>query len=285
MDKIISTIFLLLIATFSFGQNSQTIELNKEYSNIDLDKTHNLQYAFKLEKGGLYSVSVLQQGIDVKLILSDENHKQILDKDSPNGQNGCEKFEYSSSETKNYFLKISRLDEEGNPENGKVTIFIKKFSKAEIQLRQKIKKELEPENKKIVQTLDIDHFWEAFDDLKNCKTRNDSINSFQTLYLDRATDGLLDFINAREFTAEKFVDVVAKLPAFYNSVRKNTYAEKNAVPLVEEIVIKFQQIYPNFKPKKVCFAIGLVNTGGTVSDKFLLIGTEISTSTRSKSDK
>ncbi|MBS1649209.1 MAG: hypothetical protein JSR09_05830 [Bacteroidetes bacterium] len=280
MNRTILAILLVLTITFSFGQTTQTIELNKEYSNVNLDKTQNLNYILRLEKGGLYAISVLQQGIDVKLILSDENNKQILDKDSPNGQNGYEKFEYSPLESKLFHLKIERLEEDGNSEKGQVTILVKKISKAEIQLREKNKKELEPENKKTVQTLDIDHFWEAFDNLKKCKTRKDSIQSFQTLYLDRGTDGLLDFIEARQFTAEKFVNTVARFPKFYNSIRKNTYEVKNAVPLVEEIVANFQQIYPNFKPKKVCFAIGLVNTGGTVSDKFLLIGTEVSTSTK-----
>lgn len=275
--KILSTL-LILIITFSFGQDLKTIEFNKEYPNITVNNFQNLNYAVKLEKGGVYIVSVLQQGVDVKLILADENNQQVLDKDSPNGANGYEKFEYSPTETQNYHLKIERLNDEGNPEKGMVTVLIKKLSKTDLQLREKIKKELEPENKKTVQTLDIDHFWEAFDHLKKCKNRKDSIAAFQTLYLDKATDGLTEFIEARQFTAEKFVNAVATYPKFYNSVRKNTYEVKNTVPLIEEIVTKFQQIYSNFKPKKVCFAIGLVNTGGTVSDNFLLIGTEVSTS-------
>ncbi len=280
MNRLFSTILLLLTATISFGQTFQTIELNKEYSNVNLDKTQNLNYTLKLKKGELYEVSVLQKGIDVKLILTDKSDKKILDKDSPNGQNGYEKFEYSPIETKIFQLKIERLEENGNSEKGQVSILVRKISKSEIQLREKIKKELEPENKKTVQTLDIDHFWEAFDNLKICKTHKDSINSIQTFYLDRATDGLLDFIEARQFTAEKFVNQISNYPKFYNSIRKNTYEVKNAVSSIEEVVSKFELIYSNFKPKKVCFAIGLVNTGGTVSDKYLLIGTEVSTSTK-----
>ncbi|WP_353137877.1 DUF2268 domain-containing putative Zn-dependent protease [Pseudopedobacter sp.] len=130
-----------------------------------------------------------------------------------------------------------------------------------------------------VQTTDIDNFWEAFDNLKACKNRNDSISSFQHIYLDRATDGLKDFIKVRDFTAEKFVNAVSQYPKFYNSVRKNTLEVKNIVPLIEDIVQKFEQIYPNFKPFKVCFVIGLANTGGTVSDDYLLIGAEVSGAT------
>ncbi|MEI6091607.1 MAG: DUF2268 domain-containing putative Zn-dependent protease [bacterium] len=280
MKITIILILLFIISGYAFGQTSKNIEFNKEYTNVNIDKSQDLNYVLKLDKGSLYSISVFQQGIDIKLVLTDESGKQILEHDSPNGQNGFERFECTPAETKKFNLKIVRLEQKGNPESGQVTIQIKKFTKRELQLRERIKKELETENQKTVITADIDHFWEAFDNLKNCKSSIDSINSFQSLYLDRATDGLIDFIAARQFSAEKFVDAVRGFPKFYNSVRENTYKVKNAVPLIEEIVAKFQQIYPNFKPSKICFAIGLINTGGTVSDKFLLIGTEVTTATK-----
>ena len=141
-------------------------------------------------------------------------------------------------------------------------------------------KELESENKKNVLTIDIDHFWEAFDNLKNCKTFADSANSFQQLYLDRATDGLIDFIRVRKFQAEKFVKLVAKYPKFYKSLRKRTFEVKRSEQTIEAVFSKFKEIYPNFKPFKVCFAMGIMNTGGTISNNFVLIGTEITTSTK-----
>lgn len=264
----------------SFGQNVQKIELNKNYSDVTLNKSADLKYALHFEKNGVYKISVLQKGIDVVLVLTDKSNKKLVEKDSPNGQNGLETFDFTSNETNDFYLAINRLDENGNPAEGKVSITIKQFSKSELKEIAKIKKELEPENKKNIQTLDIDHFWEAFDNLKKCKSRNDSIASFQKLYLDRATNGLEDFIKERNFTAEKFVNAVSTMPKFYNSIRKNTYEAKKAIPVIDEVVLKFKEIYPNFKPFKVCFAIGLVSTGGTVSDNFLLIGTEISASTK-----
>ncbi len=280
MKKTTTILLLLLLSNITFGQSTQKLEFNKNYSNIKLNKSANLKYALHFEKGGIYKISVMQQGIDVVLVLTDKTNKQLVEKDSPNGQNGLEIFDFTSNETNDFFLAVNRLDENGNSDEGKVSITIKQFSKAELKEITRIKKELEPENKKDIQTLDIDHFWEAFDNLKKCKSRNDSIASFQKLYLDRATNGLEDFIKARNFTAEKFVNAVSKMPKFYNSIRKNTYEVKKAVPIIDEVVSKFKEIYPNFKPFKVCFAIGLVNTGGTVSDKFLLIGTEVSTSTK-----
>jgi hypothetical protein len=50
--------------------------------------------------------------------------------------------------------------------------------------------------------------------------------------------------------------------------------------LIEEVFAKFKEIYPNFKPFKVCFAIGTIATAGTVSNRFVLIGAEVATSTK-----
>jgi hypothetical protein len=208
------TLILLsfFISNFLLGQTLQTIELNKDYPNVQIDSSITLAYKLHLEKGGLYQINVLQQGIDVKLVLTNKNNVQILEKDSPNGQNGLETFEYSPKKTSIFFLIIKRLQEKGNPGEGKFTINIKRFTKSEIQSRENVKRELEPENNKTVQTLDIDHFWEAFDKLKICKTHIDSVQTFQKLYLDRATDGLIDFIKQRDFSAEKFVVAVNQFP-------------------------------------------------------------------------
>lgn len=279
--KHFATILFLIVINYSFGQSSQPIAFNKELPDVSVNKTSDLTYKLNLSKGGVYQVTVLQKGIDVALQLKDKTNKQLVEKDSPNGQNGYEKFEYIPAEGGDYFLTIKRLEDSGNPDSGKVSVLIKKLSKNELREREVIRKELEPENKKNVQTLDIDHFWQAFDNLKNSKTHSDSVASFQKLYLDRATDGLIDFIQARDFTAEKFVEEVSRFSKFYSSVRPNTYEVKKAEPLIEEVFAKFSELYPNFKPFKVCFAIGLVNTGGTVSGKFVLIGSEVTTSTKS----
>jgi Predicted Zn-dependent protease (DUF2268) len=281
MKKMIFAFLAISSFMMSLAQTPQNIEFNKEYKDILVTKSSNLIYKLKLLKGGVYQVAVLQQGVDVILILTDNADKKILDKDSPNGQYGYEKFEYSPASTGIFFLKVNRLDQSVNSDSGRVTVLIKSLTKEEIAIKEKIKKELEPENAKNVQTIDIDHFWEAFDNLQKCKTHADSVASFQKIYLDRGTDGLIDFIRVRDyFTAENYTKVVAHVPKFFNSIRKNTYEAKKAVPLIEDVFAKFKEIYPNFKPFKVCFAIGTISTAGTVSDRFVLIGTEVATSTK-----
>jgi hypothetical protein len=182
-------------------------------------------------------------------------------------------------ETGDYRLIIRRVVRDYNPEQGKISLLIKKLTKAELELRERIKREMEPENNKVVQTADIDHFWQAYDQLKTCHTHTDSLNVIQKVYLDRATSGLVDFARIRDFSAENFVKAIGNHPKFYYSVRINTYQAKQAASLIDEVFAKFKAIYPNFKPFKVCFAVGPIVSAGTVSNRFVLIGTEVATST------
>lgn len=270
-------ILLSLLLLYSKTTFAQTIQFNHPYENISIAKASDLVLKLKLEKGATYQFLVLQQGIDVMLTLSDEIKKIILEKDSPNGSHGFEIAEYSPQETKEYTLSIKQFEQEGNADKGAISYYIKKYSKTEQALKEKTKQELAIENNKNVLTADIDHFWEAVDNLKNCKTKWDSVLSFQNLYLDRATIGLIDFVRVRNFSADEFVRTIARYPKYYQSVRPYTYESKKAEPLIEEVFAKLKSIYGNFKPFKVCFAIGVHRTGGTVSDRYVLLGTEMIT--------
>jgi len=271
-------IFLLQSSCIT-AQEIEKIEVNTEYKDIPVQI--NKKYLIHLVKGRSYDFSILQQGIDVEVYLQNKQGKELIKMDSPNGSNGYEKFEYVSMSSSDYYLLVKPFDVK-NESNGKVSIKIQLITENEIKRRESIRMEVAEENKKNVQTLDIDHFWEAFDELKKSKTRKDSINVIQKIYLDRATSGLQKFISVRpnQLAAERFVEAISKYSKFYNSIRKNTFKVKESEQLIEELMKKLSEIYPNFKPFKVCFAVGTVGTGGTVSNRYVLIGSEITTSTK-----
>src|SRR6186713_937521 len=221
--RAITICFLLICLLNVAGQSQQSLKLNNEYKNVGVTRSSNFAYTLTLSKNGIYQFSILQQGIAVDYALVGANNETLYQCNYPDDFVGYEKFEYSPSNSGNFKLTIKRFDDPENPDSGRITIYVKSLNKDEIATRTKIKKELEPENKKNVQTIDIDHFWQAFDNLKNCRTFLDSVASFQNLYLDRATNGLLDFIQMREFTAEKFVNAVSKNSGFYQSIRPNTF--------------------------------------------------------------
>jgi hypothetical protein len=129
---------------------------------------------------------------------------------------------------------------------------------------------------KAVFTEDIDNFWAAYDNLKSCKTHEDSVNVIQKQYLDKATHGLQEFLKLEELTAENYVVRIAKYPKFYNSVRANTLEAKKTEPFIDDIFNKFKAIYPSFKPIKAYFVMGVITRGGGGFGDIVLIGTEIS---------
>lgn len=124
-------------------------------------------------------------------------------------------------------------------------------------------------------TEDINHFWEAYDELENCKTKADSIRAFQELYIDRATEGLIAFIKVRDFDAPEYYSKVKQYPKFWKSIRNNTFEVRSMIPEIKQIYEDYEKAYPGHKKPKICFAIGTLRTGGTTSSEFMLIGTEI----------
>jgi uncharacterized protein YjaZ len=135
------------------------------------------------------------------------------------------------------------------------------------------------QNKQIIETSDIENFWKAFDKLKYASNKKDSINIIQTEYIDKSTEFFKEFIKVRNFKAEEYVILIYKYPKFWNSIRKETENVKNRKDDIEKILDKYEKEIPNFKRPNVCFAIGCLRTGGTVSDNLILIGTEIAAST------
>lgn len=123
-----------------------------------------------------------------------------------------------------------------------------------------------------ISTLDITHFWEAYDSLA---TTRDSIGVLQRLYIDRATLGLKEFIKARNFEAGEYVSLIKKYPLFWISIRPNTERIATRKVEIEIIFKKFKELYPEFRAPAVYFAIGCLRTGGTLAHDMILIGSEI----------
>ena len=135
------------------------------------------------------------------------------------------------------------------------------------------------QEKKVIETTDIDNFWIAFDNLKSASSKKDSIEILQTNYIDKSTEYFKEFIKIRNFTADEYVTLIGKYPKFWKSIRKETENVKNRKDEIEKVLDIYEKKLPNFKRPNVCFAIGCLRTGGTVSDDLILIGTEIAAST------
>lgn len=126
-----------------------------------------------------------------------------------------------------------------------------------------------------ISTVDIDHFWAAYDRLKTANTRADSNQVMQEYYIDQATKGFRKFIRIRDFKASEYLALIRRYPDFWKSVRPLTEKIAGRTAEIEKVFDRFAQTIPGFKPPDVCFAIGCLRTGGTVAKGMVLIGAEI----------
>ena len=108
-------------------------------------------------------------------------------------------------------------------------------------------------------TVDIDHFWIAYDSVRTTPDSTLQLQYIQRLYIDQGTPGLHAFIHAREYTAQRWRDKINAYPKFWASIRPNTLQVKNRVGELEGAVKKLHDLYPTMRESKMYFTIGCLN--------------------------
>lgn len=122
---------------------------------------------------------------------------------------------------------------------------------------------------------DIGHYWEVYEALEHANTYEDSIKLVQTLYLDRAGEGLQKFMGKRDLKAEYYVANFRRYPAFWASLRQSTDRIPQYTATIEAVFDRYRQAFPDFEEPAVCLAIGVMSTGGTIDKGWILLGAEI----------
>lgn len=129
-------------------------------------------------------------------------------------------------------------------------------------------------------TTDIDNFWVAYDSVKKTDNKELQIKIVQELYLNKATEGLKEFMITREHSAKRHLDNILKYPKFWISVRPKTLEISTYKTEIQGIMLRFKKLYSNFKQPDIFFSIGCLNSGGTTTKDKILIGSEIACSNK-----
>lgn len=126
----------------------------------------------------------------------------------------------------------------------------------------------DPATARIV-TSDLTHFWTAYDAGAN-------VSAFQTKYLDVASDGLKDFIRARNVTASSLAQMVGAYPRYFAAIRASNLSLTTAAvdARIRANYTTIKSLYPAAVFPPVTLLIGRFSTGGTITERGLLIGTE-----------
>ncbi|SHM14684.1 gliding motility protein GldB-related protein [Chryseobacterium contaminans] len=131
---------------------------------------------------------------------------------------------------------------------------------------------------KYIETSDIKKFWTAYDEVRKINDLAEKISTFQKLYVDKATPGLRDFIQSRNFTSGQWIESFESKPKFWNSIRSKTEDIQKDFKNIESLYQNFSQLYAGFSPPKIYFTIGNLKGGGTVINGNLIIGSELAAS-------
>ncbi|MFB1485034.1 DUF2268 domain-containing putative Zn-dependent protease [Corallococcus sp. RDP092CA] len=129
----------------------------------------------------------------------------------------------------------------------------------------------------VVSTVDVDHFWEAYDAVRSTAEPAEQLARFQALYIDRGTPGLHSFMRARRYTAQGYVDAIRSYPRFWESVRPLTARARESAARVAPTLERFRALYPRLGAAEVYFTVGALNSSGTALDGRVLLGAELAT--------
>ncbi len=124
-------------------------------------------------------------------------------------------------------------------------------------------------------TSDINLFWKAYDQIVQEPDSSKKVRLLDSLYISKGSAGLAKIIEARNYTAVEYVDLINSYPKFWQSIRENTFKSKSLAKELNNGLNKLEKIYPEMNPAKIFFTIGAMRTNGTTRDSSVLIGSEL----------
>ena len=118
--------FLFCCSYSLLAQVPTKIEVGKTYPDLPIKLTDSASYTFSLKKDLYYSIVVEQKGIDLVIILKNKNGINVQQMDSPNGENGPEKINFSPDENAAFTLIIKHFisDDETTAKDGRYAVSV-----------------------------------------------------------------------------------------------------------------------------------------------------------------
>lgn len=127
-----------------------------------------------------------------------------------------------------------------------------------------------PDEARLV-TSDIANFWRAYDRA----TAENNLIVYRDEYFRKGSYGLQQFTRLRIGNACSLVENIEKHPKYYAAIRESTLKVDSMKGAIKASFHKLKELYPEAVFPDVYFLIGRMNSGGTTTDKSLLIGTEM----------
>ena len=127
-------------------------------------------------------------------------------------------------------------------------------------------------------TEDLPRFYQAFDSVLTTKDTLKQIEYIKKIYIESASKGLNRFIELRGGNAEELRKFIEKEKQSLIQKRSLILSVLSQEKLVKRRIKKFKKLYPGFRDGDIYFCVGKNNSGGTIYDNTVYIGTEVAAS-------
>ncbi len=124
-------LYLLISLTIAaqVKYNPTPLKINHRTGELKIKLHEETDFTFQLKKDVYYSIIVEQKGIDLVIELKDKSGKRLVSQDSPIGNFGAERFDFSAAEETSFTLSVKPLDKPKNPQEGLYSVLIREVTK------------------------------------------------------------------------------------------------------------------------------------------------------------
>lgn len=126
-----------------------------------------------------------------------------------------------------------------------------------------------------VNTADITHFWDAYDRIQATSDTAVQRQLLHSHFIAKASVGQLAMFEARRYTPDEYLHAIRSYPRFWASVREHMLSADIHVQVMQDGVERLRALYPQMRPADIYFTVGVLRSGGTITDGMVLIGSEI----------
>ncbi|TKT85996.1 gliding motility protein GldB-related protein [Dyadobacter frigoris] len=125
-------------------------------------------------------------------------------------------------------------------------------------------------------TEDLPRFYQALDSVMTTTDTIKQASFVQKLYVDKASKGLVEFMQLRGGNTQEWLKFMTNSRSTLLEKRPYILSAINQESRISKKIKKFKIIYPDFRDGDIYFCVGINNSGGTIRDNTVYIGTEIS---------
>jgi hypothetical protein len=130
-------------------------------------------------------------------------------------------------------------------------------------------------------TEDLPRFYQAFDSVMTTADTVRQLDYIQRLYVDKGSVGLKEFMELRGGNTREWRKFIETNKAALLEKRPHILSVLTQEPAILKRIDVFKSLYPNFREGDIYFCVGINNSGGTIRDKTVYIGTEVAAGTSS----